>query len=399
MRRTIKTLAATATIALPTALLVPIANAQTEPIDSSEAPGASPEASPDAAASGAADGTAAAETPPEPVDGNMEALGSDPADSEKSEAVQPYVPGAAAGPAVPQEAPKSDVPDHPVVLDFDMFFGFGNVPILGPGAIYTRDAFVFAPKLSARWNISRAFWLGVQVPWSTDSVSQGEGKDSQASQAWGAPQIQGQYNFGDEDAFGGGVRIGVGIPIAQGNADPTQLDTTAAAQNVVQELADAANGWIHPELYTPNRLPLSVSGAVAYRKPAYDAFAWSKMTVLFNTGSALHDPAKEGETGTYDLHSVGLRSVTQLGARYWFLDDYSAGFRANFIYNIVRPIDFDSTAATAPSRFQFSVMPELRARFDVGSAELNPFLGFMIPAGGQLGGHIWSVYAGTRALF
>ncbi len=328
----------------------------------------------------------------------MEAIGSDPADSEKSEAVQPYVPGAAAAPAVPQKAEKSDVPDHPVVLDFDMFFGFGNVPILGPGAFYTEDAFVFAPKLSARWNISRAFWLGVQVPWSTDSVSQREGKDSVASQAWGSPQIQGQFNFGDEDAFGGGVRIGVGIPIAQGNADPVPHDTTAAAQNVVQELADAAQGWIHPELYTPNRLPLSVSGGVAYRKPAYDAFAWSKMTVLFNTGSELNEPVTED--GAFDLHSVALRSVSQLGARYWFLDDYSAGFRTNFVYNIVRPIDFDSKAhATAPSRFQFSVMPELRARFEVGSAELNPFLGFMIPAGGQLGGHIWSVYAGTRALF
>jgi hypothetical protein len=391
MRRTIKTLAATCTIALPTLTLATGASAQTDQVDAGEpsipaqADGA--DAAPDAAA----------EPPPEPVEGSMDAIGGDPASSEKSESVQPYQPGGPEPEAGPAQVVKSDEPEHPIVLDLNLLFGFGNAPVLGAGAVYSENAFVFAPKLSARWVMSRRFWAGVVIPWSTASVDV-PGGGSDATTAWGSPQLQGQYNFGDHDAFGGALRVALGLPIAQGNADPTQIDTGDAAQDQVQRLADATGGWVDPELYTPSRLPLSVSGGVVYVEPRYDVFAWTKMVVLFNTGSEIKEPVHE--VGTYDLHSVALRGMTQIGGRVWFLEDYSVGLRASLAYNIVRPIVFDSAAgATDPSPVQFSLRPELGGRFELGSLELDPYLGFMIPTGGQLGGHIWGLYAGARALF
>ena len=397
MRRTIKTLAATCTIVLPAFALAPNASAQTEPPDDATA------AIPGTETVTESESVTVTETvpapPPEPVEGSMDAIGGDPADSEKSESVQPFQPGGPAPVAGPPKAEKSDIPEHPVVLDLNLLFGFGNVPVIEAGARYSENGFVFAPKLSARWNISRTFWLGVLVPWSTASVNkEAPAEGSVATQAWGSPQIQGQYNFGDLDEFGGAVRLSLGLPIAQGNADPTQVDTGDEAQDQVQRFADAAGGWVDPELYTPSRLPVSVSGGVVYRKPVFDAFAWTKMVVLFNTGSEIKEPVVED--GTYDLRSVALRGVTQLGGRVWFLDDYSVGLRGNFAYNIVQPIKFTSAAgATEPSQFQFSLQPELSGRFDVARFELNPVLGFVIPTGGQLGGHIWSVYAGAKALF
>lgn len=383
MRRTIKTLAATCTIALPAfalSLALPLtASAQDLPLDSSEAPGDAPE------------------PPPEPVSGSMDAIGSDPAGSERSDAVQPFQPGGPAPEVAPPRPLKSDIPEHPVVLKLNLLFGFGNAPEIGPGAPYSRDAFVFAPKLDARWNISRIFWLGVVVPWSTASVdARLASEGSVGTTAWGSPQLQGQYNVGDLDTFGGGVRLSIGLPIAQGNADPTQIDTGDAAQDEVQRLADAAGGWVDPELYTPSRLPLSVSGGVVYRKPRYDAFAWTKMGIFFNTGSEIQEPSPD--VGTYELHSVAFRGVSQLGARVWVIDQASIGLRANFAYYIVRPIDFESDA-TKPSNFQFSLQPELSGRFEVANIDLDPVLGFVIPTGGQLGGHIWGLYAGARALF
>jgi hypothetical protein len=317
--------------------------------------------------------------------------GGDPADREKSDR-GPYTPSGKTGELAEEAEAKGEAgkkgekkfippPRKPIQVFGEFLIGFGGVPVPGPQDT-TPEATLLTITLGGSYDFSKKFSLGLRVPWTTGSFDDDRGQ-SVSSQALGAPELFMEYRAPLSPRTDLPFRLGIGVPVAQGNPDFTNTpDQAGIKQAFVNHWADAVSGWRDGELFGPKRLPVTPQFGIRHQRSRLKAEAWTKLVFGFLIGDDLSQP--EQTDGTLTQNSVAIRSVTGAGVRYTYLESPSlfAGLDSWFVYKLVEEIEFQSRGqGDEPSTFQLVFEPKLGATFGAVTASV----GYVLPIGGQLG--------------
>ncbi|HEY4157327.1 MAG TPA: hypothetical protein VGM29_04485, partial [Polyangiaceae bacterium] len=188
----------------------------------------------------------------------------DKGDSDADEAVQVVVPVR---------------PRDKLVLFADILIGFGQAPVPGPTLTtlsygYTGKTTAFTFMAGGRYDFSPTVSAGLRIPWTfgSERLLYGSGSGTSVrSQAFGAPELTGEYRVEIQPRLQMPLMIGIGIPIAQGDVSPYSADANAASRNAqrrLQYMADAASGYRDEELFDPKRLPIVLAGGIHYERQA-----------------------------------------------------------------------------------------------------------------------------------
>jgi len=317
--------------------------------------------------------------------------GADPASTEKSDdgpfrpkSEKPVI-NAETGKPEPPPKPR---PRDPIVVYLEPLIGFGQGFSASNSAAAQEsspDATVITIEAGGMYDLSPKMSLGLRLAWSTASVEPQDGSESWDSTAFAAPELMFEYRHALSPLTTLPILIGLGVPVAQGTLDPSEIDTVKQRQGAVNTLADASHGFRDGELYQPKRLPLILGAGLRHDRGALGLHAATKFVCGFNTGGAVKDENLFGPgIGTIKANAVAIRNVTLAGIMYQFLAKpaLSAGLDAWFSYRAIDPVEFESAVnATPPSSFQFVVEPKVGARF----GKLGVGAGFLLPVGGPLG--------------
>lgn len=317
--------------------------------------------------------------------------GEDPVSSEKSDD-GPFKPKSDK-PVINKDTGKAEPPPKarprdPIVVYLEPLIGFGQGFSPSNSASDQEgmpDSTVITVEAGGMYDLSPKMSLGLRLAWSTASIDPKDGSESFSSTAFAAPELMFEYRHALSALTSLPILVGLGIPVAQGTLDPSEIDTVKQRQGMVNSLADASHGFRDGELYQPKRLPLILGAGLRHGRGALDLHAATKFVFGFNIGGAVKDenifPAS---IGTIKANAVAIRNVTLAGVMYEFLEKpaLAAGLDAWFSYRAIDPVEFESAVdATPPSSFQFVVEPKLGARFGKFSAGA----GFLLPVGGPLG--------------
>jgi|GEM_PF-606337 len=269
----------------------------------------------------------------------------------------------------------------------DLVLGFGQAPQPGPatasgGDRTNRASPVVGLNLGGTYDLSPALTLGLRIPWSTSAVKSTGNNQTESSMAFGSPNIGIEYRTELSLVTSVPVFFAVGVPLAQGNPDPTTT-TDYNGQIVARTnlLADAASGWKDAELYWTKRVPLTLGVGIRHDKRSWEAHAWTKLTAGINFGKALADTRGPTADTSYKLNGVALRNVTLAGISLELLanPDLWVGLDAWLVYNAIEPIEFVSNAK---KKLPLQVVAEPRVGMRFG--KFQPSLGFLFPLGGRL---------------
>lgn len=320
----------------------------------------------------------------------------DPVAKEQSDP-GPYAPKGKTGALAEEEEGKEEVeeavkakPRDKKLLFGDFLFGLGQAPAPGPasaGNNQTREARVFGLVLGAALDLSPTLTLGLRLPWSTAMVDRNATTGSDSSMAFGSPLLFGEVRHRLSELWRMPILFGLGVPLAQGDPDPSSsTPINDAAKARVGLLVDAAGGWRDGELYAPKRLPVVLGVGVNHAKRDLEFHAYTKLVAGINLGTEITNPNEFGMgpnnvLGQLELNAVSLRNVTLVGVRYDLTKKpvFWVGADVWMVYNPLEPIEFDSNA-TPPSPVQFVGEPRIGAAF----GKLRPSLGFIYPLGGRL---------------
>jgi len=204
--------------------------------------------------------------------------------------------------------------------------------------------------------------------------------------ALGAPEIAGRLRLGDPGETEWALKLGIGVPIAQGNPDVTDLqDARGYTQARLQRVANAANGWHDPELYAMKRLPVSPSLLFLYRTDKLRLNGELKGVFLPKIGGGVVTPGLS-PNGTYEVNGLSVWAILGGSLSYEILTRKLFGALAAWAtYEIAH--DYTWEGGNPPSPFQFTMEPRVLAQF----GKVVPSAGFIIPLGGQLGGNIYGL--------
>lgn len=319
--------------------------------------------------------------------------GSDPAYTETSDK-GPYAPKGKTGKLAESKNAEVEVeeilkakPRDKLVLFGEVFAGFGSTPLPGPAAAGTSpDATVFTLLVGGGYDISPAFTAGIRIPWSTASIDGTAGGEGFSDNAFGSPELLGEYRVSLSPITTLPILFGLGIPLAQGNPDPSAIEIGPQRKSAVNALADAAQGWRDGELYMPKRLPIVLGAGIRHQRKALDAYASSKFVFGINLGTEITNPDlfATGGGGELKVNSVSMRNVTLAGATYVFLKKPQlwGGVDTWMVIEMMDPVAYESIESVeTPSPFEFVLEPRLGAMF----GQLRPSLGLVVPLGGELG--------------
>jgi hypothetical protein len=313
--------------------------------------------------------------------------GTDPAYSEKSDEDAPFAERKKVvidkETGKPEPPPKAR-PRDKIVAYLEPLIGFGQtfIPASEASQGAAPEGTIFTFEAGGTYDISPAFTAGLRLAWSTASIDDDSGGWS--ATAFANPMLMGEYRVGISPLTNLPIFFGLGIPVAEGEQDPSTLDEVAARKSAVNMLADASHMLRDPELYQPKRLPVVAGIGIRHERNALDLHAWTKFVLGLNVGGELENEAFYGTVGTIKANALAIRNVTLAGAMYQFLEKpaLSAGLDAWFSYRAIDPIEFESALnSTPPTSFQFAIEPKLGARF----GKLGVGAGFLVPVGGRLG--------------
>lgn len=328
----------------------------------------------------------------EPSGPNMDTGAADPAGQEKSDP-GPYKPTGKTGELAEDEEKVEEVeevlkakPRDKRLVFLDFLFGTGQAPSPGPAndeQNMTQNALTYAFVLGGSYDLSKTFSLGLRVPWSTATVDVRDSTQKESSMAFGAPQLFFEYRHSLGPVTTLPITFGLGVPLAQGNPDPS-ADRTDTLPARVNTLADAANGYRDGELYWPKRIPIVVGIGVRHEMKALSLAASTKGAFGINIGEELVDPYLGGggtaiDNGKLVLYPVAIRSVTQLSVRYDVSSKFWAGVETWLAWNPIEPIEYESTAEPL-TNFQWMLEPQIGMRF----GKVRPALSFVWPVVGRI---------------
>ncbi len=317
---------------------------------------------------------------------SMESEGADPVDSEVSDSDAPFVPHGnkdeAADPAAKDVAGRLAVrKEKPLEVHADVLVGFGETPLPGPVDLRSPDATAISLVLGVSYAVKPELSLGLDVPWTTASyeTTSDQGALDESANALGNPMLRLEYRL-VKPAFDVPLRFGVGIPVAQGEPDPTSADRSKVAQTQVQLTADAARAWREGEYYAVGRMPVTLGAGIEF--PGDFEFSAAETLLLAPKIRGEVSTPEALPNGDTKLNSMALRSVTDASATYWFIEQLAAGVRGSLVYNIIDAVDYEpDTDVTQPSPLQLSIEPQVRGNYK----GVIGFIGYLVPLGGQLG--------------
>jgi hypothetical protein len=319
--------------------------------------------------------------------GSMDS-GTDPVFSEKSED-GPFTPKSKAV-VVDKKTGKVEPaakarPRDPFVVYLEPLIGFGQA--IGVASASAQESLapegtVITVEAGGRYDVMPKLSLGLRLAWSTANIDQ-PGGTSLSAAAFAAPELIVEYRHAFSPLTTLPIWFGVGIPVAQGNPDPSELDRAVQQQTAVNNLADAAHGLRDGELYQPKRLPLVLGVGLFHDRNGLDLHAYTKGVFGVNVGPDIADPNLYGPAGTIKANGLSIRNVTLVGGTYEFLAKPAlfAGLDAWFSYRAIDPVEFESAIGATQDTFQFMVEPRVGARF----GKLGVAAGFLVPVGGPLG--------------
>jgi hypothetical protein len=348
---------------------------------------------------------------------SMEEGGKDPAQTETFEAGQ-FVPGKKrAQEASPCEEgdeeceeeaakaeegkAKADEPKKPIKVKktigifAEALIGFGKAPQPGPlGSNSTGDATSFGFLLGGHYDVSSPFRVMLRVPLTMGTVKTYANNQDANETALGAPELAGRLRLGDPGETEWAIKLGVGVPIAQGNPDVTDAsDARGYTQARLQRVANAANGWHDPELYAMKRLPVSPSLLFLYRGGKFRLNAELKTVFLPKVGGGVATPTFH-PNGTHEVSGLGMWAILGGSASYEILTRKLFGALATWAtYEIAR--DYTWEGGNPPSPLQFVLEPRVLMQF----GRVVPSVGFVMPLGGQLGGNIYGLRVHVDVVF
>lgn len=363
------------------------------------------------------------EAAPEKKGGMMEEGGKDPSQTETLDEDGAFIPGkkkkparaaageggdsGEAGAASEGEAAEGDgekkaepepekkpakAPRKTIGIFAEGLIGFGEAPEPGPANRSTGSSTSFGFMLGGHYDLAPELRVMLRVPWTTGSI-QSSGGTSKSTNALGVPELALRYRLSQPGDTEWAVRLGVGIPVAQGNSDWTNPANAGPwEQGRLQRVADAANGWHDPELYAPKRLPVSPALLLTHRMDKLRLNAELKAVLMPGLGGSIHAPAQT--PGTVSLNGFAVTALIGGTASYEVVSHGYLALSAWATYAISPTIDYTSDA-TSPSPFQFVLEPKILAQF----GRVVPSVGFIAPVGGQLGGNIYGVRAHVDVIF
>jgi hypothetical protein len=311
----------------------------------------------------------------------------DPVESETSDKVEkPEGKDDAPKPAPKRAADKGRQRDK-LDLFAQFLIGFGKAPQNNPAYLPGDQGTALGFQLGGRYDVTPAFSAGLRAALTTASVKKVSNGKSTSTTAFGSPELFGEYRVSLSRLTTIPIGFGVGIPVAQGTADPTNNDVALVAKGYVNSLADATTGWRDSELFQPKVLPIAVSGGVRHERSDFELHADAKFVLMPALNSDVQDPTDTDPpgAGTFKINSFALREVTTLGGTYNFLDKpvLYAGLDFALIWTPIETFEFESANdVNAPSSVQAVLEPKVGARF----GKVAPSVGYIAPLGGRLGG-------------
>jgi hypothetical protein len=361
-------------------------------------------------------------TGPEKSGGMMEESGKDPAQTETEDDAGDFLPGkkkdekkaaqsseggeiGAAGTAdasatPEEEKPKKKEPPPPrktIGVFAEGLLGVGRAPRPGQLNPDTNDNTTgpgtsFALMVGGHYDTSTSFRLMLRVPWTIGTV-RNNGRDA-STNALGNPELAARLRLSQPGDMEWAVRLGVGIPIAQGNTDYIggASDAAGVAQNYLQRFADASNGWHDQELYAMKRLPITPALLFSWRSDRLRVNGELKSSVMPKIGGSITSTAG----GTLSLPAVAWNVLLGGSASYEVFEHAHVALAAWARYGFIEQVDYNGGAgASVPSPFQLVIEPKILAQL----GHVVPSVGFVLPIGGQLGGDIWGLRLHVDVIF
>jgi hypothetical protein len=276
----------------------------------------------------------------------------------------------------------------------EALIGFGKAPQPGPaGNNSTGDSTSFGFLIGGHYDVSSPFRIMLRVPITTGTVKTSDNLKDAHETAFGDPELAGRLRLGDPGETEWAIKLGVGIPVAQGNPDVTNTrDARAFTQARLQRVANAANGWHDPELYAMKRLPVSPSLLFLYRTDKVRLNAELKGVLLPKLGGGVETPAYAG--GTIEENGFAMWALLGGSFSYEILTRKLFGALAMWAtYEVSH--DYTWEGGNPPSPFQFVIEPRVLAQF----GKVVPSVGFVVPLGGQLGGNIYGLRLHVDVVF
>jgi hypothetical protein len=325
--------------------------------------------------------------------GSMAETGPDPVDEETSDDGR-FAPKGKTGKLKESKKKKTteqkieEIPRKKINLWADLLAVWGTPPEPDAQPIYDPDESVTAYGfiLGGTYDLQKDLSLGLRLPFSRadlDATRMAGIELEGTSNALGNPEIIGQYRIKMSPGVYIPIDAGLGIPLAQGDPDPTSADPPGAAKAMVNRTMDAGTAWHDSELYYVGRVPLKLGVGYLRQRVKWNVHASTKIVAAPKIRGELEvdgilpvDIAQDVES--YEYNSVALRNMTYVGisgnavAGLWLGIEGWVGI--NIIDEIVR-----NSEATPPSAFQLALEPALGYDFDF----LKVSLSWIKPIGGR----------------
>lgn len=275
--------------------------------------------------------------------------------------------------------------------------GIGSAPLPGPLNPDTNDystgnATAFAIQVGGHYDFTPEFRLMLRVPFTIGTVKL-RGTDTSTS-ALGNPELAARLRLSKPGNVEWAVRLGVGVPVAQGQTDyiGSAQDTGGRAQNYLQRVADASDGWHDQELYALKRIPITPALLFSYREDRLRIGGEFKTSIMPKIGGTI---TSEPGGGTLSLSSVAWNVLLGGSVSYEVFTHAHVALAAWARYGIIEQIKYDLANYTEPSRFQLALEPKVLMQF----GHVVPSVGFVVPVASQLGGEIWGLRLHVDVIF
>lgn len=316
-----------------------------------------------------------------PMAGTSMDTDADPTETERSDSGRFSPTGETGGLKADRDVDRdaaSAPPRKPINVWGGVLIGFGEAPVPGPGAeLHLPSSTLFGLRVGGSYDLTPELSLGLAIAWATASF-----EGSESAQAFTSPLVSLEYRAPLARLVTLPVGLGVGVPLAQGEADLNSSDTATAKQTQVNTMFDASTGYRELELFAPKRMPIVPFIGLHYERKTLAAWVDERFAILPKlSGEVKSDGGRQGVC-CYELKGTALRSSTTVGLGWWALPDkLRVGAEMWAVYSFAEPVEFESsTKAEPPSAFNLLFMPRVATRV----AKLEPSIGFMLPVSGVL---------------